>query len=162
MKRIAICWGELVSAGVPTSLHLNACTDRDWERWTEFVAERDEVRSVAFEFATGAARLERGEWHTGKLMALAAAVPRPLQLVVRGGYVHLDKLYDAFNEVVFIDTTSFMKTVKRKKFVRRPNEKIDWLSASIPKNHPIDALLEHNIRGCSGVISEVAVKHLKF
>jgi hypothetical protein len=161
MKRIAICWSELVSAGIPTSLHLNACTDRDWERWTEFVAGRDEVRSVAFEFATGAARLERGEWHTKKLAALAA-VPRPLQVVVRGGVVHLDNLYDAFNEVVFVDTTSFIKTMKRKRFVRRPEGKIDWPSAGIPMSQPLDTLLDHNVRGCSGVISDVAVKHLRF
>lgn len=162
MKRILTCWSELVLAGVPTSLHLNACTDRDWERWTDFVAERDEVRSVAFEYATGAARLNRGEWHTKKLAALAAAVRRPLQIVVRGGYVHLDELYSAFDEVVFIDTTAFMKTVNRKKFARQPDGKVKWPPAGIPKGQPIDDLLDHNVRGCSGVISEVAVKHLKF
>lgn len=162
MKRIAICWSELVSAGIPTSLHLNACTDRDWERWTEFVAGREEVSSVAFEYATGAARLERGEWHTMKLAALAAAVPRPLQIVVRGGYVHLDELYGAFSEVVFIDTTAFIKTMKRKKFARRPDGKVEWPSAGIPKGHPLDALLDYNVRGCSRVIAEVAVRHLKF
>jgi hypothetical protein len=47
MKRIAICWSELIQEGVPTSLHLNARTDRDYERWTEFVAGREEVRSVS-------------------------------------------------------------------------------------------------------------------
>jgi hypothetical protein len=162
MKRIAICWSELVSAGIPTSLHLNACTDRDWERWTEFVAGREEVRSVAFEYATGAARLERGEWHTMKLAALAAAVPRPLQVVVRGGYVHLDELYGAFSEVVFIDTTAFIKTMKRKRFARRPDGKVEWPPAGIPKGRPLDALLDHNVRGCSRILAEVAVRHLKF
>jgi hypothetical protein len=161
MKRIAICWSELVSAGIPTSLHLNACTDRDWERWTEFVAEHDEVRSVAFEYATGAARLERGEWHTKKLSDLAAAVHRPLQIVVRGGYVHLDELYESFSEVVFVDTTAFIKTMKRKKFVQRPDGKVEWLPAGIQKDHPLDALLDHNVKGCTRIISEVAFKHLK-
>jgi len=32
MKRIAICWSELASCGIAASLHLNARTDRDWER----------------------------------------------------------------------------------------------------------------------------------
>lgn len=161
MKRILIGWSELVSAGIPTSLHLNACTDRDWERLTEFVAARDEVRSVAFEYATGPARLERGEWHTEKLAALAAATPRPLQLIVRGGYVHLDKLYDAFSDVVFLDTNSFMKAVHRQKFVRLESKKMDWVPSSTPKNKPIDALLEHNVRGHERVISEIAHEHLK-
>jgi hypothetical protein len=162
MKRIVIGWSELISAGIPTSLHLNACTDRDWERLTDFVAEREEVRSVAFEFATGPARLARGEWHTEKLVALAAAARRPLQLIVRGGYIHLDKLYGAFDAVVFLDTTSFMKAVHRQKFVRPLGKKMDWLPAGTPRNHPIDALLEHNVRGYSAIISELAAKYLKF
>src|SRR5579864_2819248 len=33
MKRIAICWQQLSAAGIPTSLHVNARTDHDWERW---------------------------------------------------------------------------------------------------------------------------------
>jgi hypothetical protein len=162
MKRIALGWGELVSAGIPTSLHLNACTDRDWERWTEFVAERDEVRSVAFEFATGAARHERGEWHTDKLAELAAAVPRPLQLIVRGGLIHLNKLFNAFDEVVFVDTTSFMKAVHRQRFTRPLGKKLDWVKAGTPRNEPIDGLLDYNVRGYSGVVSEAAAKHLRF
>jgi hypothetical protein len=72
MKRIALCWRELASRGLPTSLHLNARTDRDWERWTDFIGERDEVTSVTVEFATGLARKERGRWHVEKLLDLAA------------------------------------------------------------------------------------------
>lgn len=162
MKRILVCWSELVSAGIPTSLHLNACTDRDWERWTDFVVERQEVRSLSFEFRTGPARRERGEWHTDKLVALAATVTRPLQLVVRGGSVHLTNLCEAFREVVFVDTTSFMKSVNRQKCVKRFGRKMDWLSAGTPKSHPIDSLLEHNVLNYARVISEAAAKQLSF
>lgn len=158
MKRIAICWSELIQAGIPTSLHLNARTDRDYERWTEFVAGRDEVRSVSLEYATGGAKLERGEWHTEKLVALASAVPRPLQLVVRGGLVHLDELYNAFSEVIFIDTTSFIKTINRQKFVRRASGKPDWQRAATRKAQPLDALLQHNAEAFSRMISEMAAK----
>ncbi|HEX8174045.1 MAG TPA: hypothetical protein VF543_02880 [Pyrinomonadaceae bacterium] len=162
MKRIAICWSELVAAGIPTSLHLNARTDRDWERWTEFVVERDEIRSVAFEYATGAARQDRGEWHTEKLAALALAVPRDLQIVVRGGYAHLEKLYSAFHEVVFIDTTSFMKTINRQKLTRLPSGKLEWRREVMPNAHPLDDLLEHNVRGFSRMISDKVSEYLKF
>jgi hypothetical protein len=161
MKRIAICWSELVQAGIPTSLHLNARTDRDYERWTEFVAERDDVRSVALEYATGAAKQNRGEWHTEKLVALAAAVPRPLQLVVRGGQVHLDELYNAFSEVVFIDTTSFMKTINRQRLTRRFDGKADWQPAATPKAHPLDVMLAHNVLAFAKVIEGIATKNLK-
>lgn len=160
MKRIAICWSELVQAGIPTSLHLNARTDRDYERWTEFVAGRDEIRSVSTEYATGAAKLERGAWHTEKLVALASAVRRPLQLVVRGGQVHLDQLNKAFSEVVFIDTTSFMKTISRQKFVRRASGKPDWQPAATHNAQSLDALLRHNVQAFAGMISDMAAKKL--
>src|SRR5262245_12679075 len=81
IKRIAICWSELVAQQLPASLHLNARTDTDWERLTAFIAEREEIQSVAFEFATGAAGA-RGSWHVEQMVQLAARVRRPLQLVV--------------------------------------------------------------------------------
>jgi hypothetical protein len=157
MKRIAICSSEFTSAGIPTSLHLNARTDRDYERWTEFVAKREEIRSVTMEYATGAAKQERGEWHTDRLVALASAVQRPLQLVVRGGSVHLKELHDAFSEVIFIDTTSFIKTINRQKFVLRQGKKADWQPVVTPKAQPLDALLQHNAEAFARMISDVAV-----
>ena len=162
MKRIPICWSELITAGLPTSLHLNACSDRDWERWTEFVVKRREVVSVAYEFATGPARLERGDWHTQKLVELAKAVPRRLQLIVRGGLVHLEKLNDAFDEVVFIDSTPFMKSVNRQKCLKPFGGKMDWLASGTPENQPIDSLLEHNVATHARVISQVIAKQLTF
>ncbi len=63
MKRIAICWQEMADAGLSTSLHVNARTRRDWERWTEFVSDRVEVTSISCEFGTGAAHPSRGRWH---------------------------------------------------------------------------------------------------
>ena len=98
IKRIAICWSELMLAGIPTALHLNARTDRDWERWIEFILERDEVRSVSFEFATGPARPNWGRWYAAKLITLAASVPRRLQLITRGGYPYLNDLTKAFQK----------------------------------------------------------------
>ncbi len=54
MKRIALSWAELMAAGIPAALHLNARTEFDYVRWTQFVAARPEVKIVAFEFGTGA------------------------------------------------------------------------------------------------------------
>ena len=151
-----------MAAGVPTSLHLNACTDTDWERWTEFIVKRREVVSVAYEFATGPARRERGDWHTQKLIELATAVPRRLQLIVRGGFVHLEKLCNVFGEVVFVDSTPFMKSVYRQKCVKPFGGKMDWLASSTPKDHPIDSLLEHNVLAHGKVVSQASAKQLSF
>ncbi len=43
MKRIALGWAELMAAGLPAALHLNARTDQDYARWMRFVRERPEV-----------------------------------------------------------------------------------------------------------------------
>jgi len=145
IKRIGICWSELIAARIPASLHLNARTDQDWCRWTDFVFEREEVNSVTFEFATGAAVKDRARYHIDKLATLARKVNRDLQLVVRGGYIYLKELADAFNEVVFIDTTAFMKTMKRKRLDWAPGRKKRWPSSFTPKGFPLDNLLFHNV-----------------
>ena len=144
MKRIAICWDELVRSKTPTSLHVNARTDHDWERWTEFVGERDEIRSIAYEFATGPSCLERGKWHTEKLIRLANEVGRALQIVLRGGYYYLTDISEAFDEVVFIDTSSYVKTMKRKRLDWMPGEKKHWRSAKTERGEPLDDLLQKN------------------
>lgn len=145
MKRIALCWSELLAADVPASLHLNARTDHDWERWTAFVVEREEVRSIAFEFATGAACNARGNCHTEKLCALASAAGRDLQLVVRGGYKHLKEFNRAFSQVVYINTTSFIKTIKRHRLDWHPSLKRLWHPAKTARGASLDALLQHNV-----------------
>lgn len=54
MKRIAIVHEEFLHESVPAALHVNARTERGWERWGEYIGQRPEVTHIAFEFATGA------------------------------------------------------------------------------------------------------------
>src|SRR3546814_5181589 len=68
----------MMQAGLPTALHANARTERDFEGWGELIAERPEIQYLAFEFATGAGRGERLDWHVAQLTALAARVPQRL------------------------------------------------------------------------------------
>jgi hypothetical protein len=145
MKRIAICWNELTAQHLPTSLHLNARTETDWQRLTAFVAEREEVQSVAFEFATGAAG-SRGEWHVEKIVEMATKVRRPLQIVIRGGLQYLSSLYPAFAQIVFIDTTPFMKTIKRQRAYLKTNERLKWQKHA---TESLDTLFQHNVDECS-------------
>lgn len=146
IKRIAICWSEFMIAGVPASLHLNARTDMDWKRWTEFIGNNPEVRSVTFEFATGAAHKDRADYHVEKLIGLAGAVNQDLQLLIRGGLRYLRQLDAAFAECVFIDTGSYVKTIKRRKLDWTPGRKKYWRSAKTEKAEPLDDLLVHNIQ----------------
>lgn len=50
IKRIGIAWNELVSEGIPTSLHVNGRTNKDWENWTDFISQREEIKCISFEF----------------------------------------------------------------------------------------------------------------
>jgi hypothetical protein len=145
IKRIAISWQELVAAGVPTSLHVNARTPVDWQRWIEFVAARDEVRSVSFEFRTGTAVHERGSYHARKLCELARAAGRPLQLVIRSGRRHLDILTKAFDEVVFVDSGPFVKAVHRRLIYLDPAGVARWGLTRTEPGSPIDHILQHNV-----------------
>ena len=115
MKRIAITQEEFARERVTAALHVNARTDRDWDRWKQYIADRPEITHIAFEFATGAGWATRSAWHTQKLTELARAIPRPLHLVIRGGSRVLPALADAFDECTFLETNVFMKTQHRQR-----------------------------------------------
>lgn len=145
MKRIALGWAELMAAGIPSALHLNARTDRDYARWMRFVRERPEVEIVAFEFGTGAGAPSRIDWHVDRLCRLANAAGRPLTLVVRGGAQVLQRLKQHFAHVVLIETDAFARTLKRRRAELTEADRLRWPRMSTPKGAPIDELLAHNI-----------------
>lgn len=145
MKRILITAIEMMQAGLPTALHVNARTERDYERWAELIAERPEIQYLAFEFATGTGRGERLDWHVAQLRALAIRVPRPLGLVVRGGMRALEPLRGAFAAVTMIDTDAFTKTRCRQAAQFRPDGKLVWRKHPTAPGAPIDALLQQNV-----------------
>ena len=143
MKRIGICWQEFTSAGIPTALHLNARTDTDWQNWEQFVITRPEIAAVSFEYATGAGWKDRMKWHTKKLVALGQRAGRGLRIIVRGGALALPELEKGFEAVTFIDTASFMKTMKRQRAVQDADG-FRWQSDPYPPNQPLDELLAFN------------------
>jgi hypothetical protein len=144
MKRIAITTSEIQSADVLCALHVNARTDRDWDRWIEHLIRHDEYMYVSFEFGTGAGARPRMPWHVEQLCRLAREVGRPLTLLVRGGMAVLPVLGDAFANVTLIDTVSFMKAQHRQRAVIG-NAVLGWERALTPQGEPIDELFDHNI-----------------
>lgn len=145
MKRIALSWAEMSAAGVPAALHVNARTERDYERWTAFVRERPEVGVVSFEFGTGAGDPGRVEWHVERLRALAGGVDRPLDLVVRGGARFLRRLRDRFASVTLVETDAFMRTMKRGRAEVAEPGRLRWRRVRTPLGAPLDELLAHNV-----------------
>jgi hypothetical protein len=145
MKRIALGWAELMAAGIPAALHLNARTDLDYARWTRFVRARTEVQAVAFEFGTGAGVVGRIDWHVERLCRLADAAGRPLTLMVRGGAQVLRRLRAHFAHLVLIETDAFARTLKRRRATITESGRLRWPRVQTPKGAPIDDLLAHNI-----------------
>jgi len=144
LKRIAIVHEEFLREGLPAALHLNARTDRDWDRWRDYIAARPEVTHVAFEFATGAGWALRTDWHVKKLVALATAVGRPLHLIMSGGAKLLPVLMRAFADITLLETSVFMKTASRQRaFLSAPGV-VSWRSSRTKKAETVDSLLTEN------------------
>jgi hypothetical protein len=143
MKRIALVHEEFQSEGLPAALHVNGRTDTDFRRWTEYLVARPEITHLAYEFTTGTGWAGRQELHATWLGNLAEGVGRPLTLVLRGGIEVLGRLASSFAHVAVIDTTSFFKTMMRKR--ASLNGRLDWIPAPTNVGAPVDDLLEENL-----------------
>lgn len=157
MKRIAITAEELASAGLATAVHVNARTDRDYERWTAFLRNQPAIGFIAAEFATGAGRAERVLWHMSRLASLQEAVGRPLSLVMRGGAEILPLVRKRLHAVHYIETTSFMKAMKRQIAMPISDGTVRWVPKPTNKDQPVDDLIEHNCEVLSTSLSGNAI-----
>jgi hypothetical protein len=144
MKRIAIVHEEFLREGIPAALHLNARTEKDWDRWKQHIADRPEITHVAFEFATGPGWASRTAWYVNQLTQLARAVGRPLHLVMRGGTKILPELTAAFAGVTLLETTVFMKTKSRQRAIMTAKGGLSWVASPTKPNETVDSLLEEN------------------
>ena len=145
MKRIALTHEEFLREGVPAALHVNARTERDWARWTEYISQRSEVTHVAFEFRTGAGWAGRAEWQAAHLAGLVQGASRPLHLVVRAaGRDILPGLVSVFGGTTVLDTTAFIKAIHRQRAITTAAGRVDWKRSPTLPNAPVDELLVHN------------------
>lgn len=144
MKRIALCWQEMATAGLPASLHMNARTLRDYERWTEFIRDREEVQSVAFEFGTGARIPARGPWHVEQLCRVGDQTGRRLILAVKGGEKYIPYLKPHFRHILLLDSHPFMKAVSRR-ILEYKDGQAQWVPTMTLERQSIDTILQHNV-----------------
>lgn len=145
LKRIASTWAQVHDAGIPTALHINGRTPRDFERLAGFLRVHDEISTVAFEYTTGPASRERGEYFTDRLLRFADAAGRPLSIILRGGLLFVPELEKNYRTVVLLDTVACMKTIKRQRAVTLPDGRLRWIANPTPTGAGLDALLEHNM-----------------
>jgi hypothetical protein len=145
MKRIGIVWQEIVAGGVPGAYHLNARTPHDYHRLASFIAAREEVSDVSFEFRTGAAWRQRRNFHLEELVQLAERVKRPLHLVMVGGIRAITALAQAYAKLTYIDTSAFMNSVHRQRLYLANDGKMKKVRELTLTGQPIDDLLVENI-----------------
>lgn len=145
MKRISLINNEFLQAGLVSALHVNARSDSDHERWTSFVQQRPEITHLAYEFTTGSGRVGRREVHANWLASLAKKVQRPLTIIIRGSIEVLPILTSAFDEVIFLETSAFMKTMNRQSARLNGNMKINWEHVHTTTGASLDDLFEHNV-----------------
>lgn len=143
MKRIAILWHEMESAGIKTAIHLNARTDNDWDRWIGFLKAHPEIRAVAFEFNTVSNKARR-TWYLEKLLKMKQNVDRPLRLLVQGGREFLPRLRAAFESTSTFSTDAYINMVKRKKLAIE-GLKLKKRNYSCGTPSDFDHLLDSNI-----------------
>lgn len=155
MKRIAIVQEEFAREGLPAALHINARTERDWERWTRYISDRNEITHIAVEFATGAGWATRTAWHVEQLSLLGRAVGRPLHLILRGGLRSLPMIAAAFERCTLLETTTFMKTVKRQKAICLSSSAIKWQQSPTSRDQTLDCLLDENWRTVEAVYKQL-------
>ena len=145
MKRIGLLFSEFQTAELPCALHPNGRTKQDFVRWRRFIAAREEVRILAYEFITGPARRARIGFHLDQLAWLAEGAGRDLDIIVYGKPDVIPTLRESFRNVVYIETTSFMKSIKRQRAVRKINDALAWAPAPTRVDEVIDPLFAHNL-----------------
>jgi hypothetical protein len=145
IKRIGLIYAEMIGEGMPTALHVNGRTDRDFKRWAEFIAARDEVTHVAYEFTTGTGWPTRLDQHADWLCDLARDVGRPLHLVIRGAADLAGRFATVFAGVTVLETDSFIWAMKRRQAVLTGALSVRPRPAPTERGAPLDDLLAGNI-----------------
>jgi hypothetical protein len=145
MKRIATTFSEFQQEGLACALHPNGRMVRDFERWAEFIALRPEISTLAYEFITGAGRSTRRQFHVDALIDIAKTAARPLDIVLRGDPQVIPLLRAHYREVVYIDTTAFIKAQKRRIAERSANDALVWKCAYTRRGTKLDRLLLANV-----------------
>lgn len=146
-KRQLLCLAEFVEAGLDPVPHLNAAQPGDWRFWGRFLADNPSITVVAVEFETGNRSRCEGERAVAELVNLQREAGRRLHPLVIGGTQFLERIASDFQAASFVDSTPFMKTVKRQAFVSfAATWKRRWRKSPTDPGESLDELLVHNLR----------------
>ncbi|WP_434615205.1 hypothetical protein [Azospirillum sp. B2RO_4] len=155
MKRIAIVHEEFIRFGLPAALHINARTERDFERWGDYIKSRDEISHLAYEFTTGTGWPGRRKAHAEMLTKMVNDIGRPLNLLVRGGVDLLPDIAKFFDRVTSIDSSAFMRTMMRHKAYPKGNSEVSWVSSPTEPEECLDDIFFHNVEMTRLLVSDM-------
>jgi len=151
MARIRDCFASFAAAGLPVALHPNGRTDHDFKRWAIYIANSPGIHSITYEFAT--IGNSRSGWHVDRLKELGKAANRPITLLLRGGFKHLQALSSSFTRIICVDTTPLMKA-KNRQVGSYAGQLVSWTSSPTSAGEPIDEIFLHNIRAQSAALHD--------
>lgn len=146
IKRMLLVAEEISAAGIPAIIHLNAVTTADWKFWTQFLRERPQIKFVAKEFQTGLKNPRLADAALSSLRALQDTLGRAIHPVIIGGRRLVPECARMFENFTIVDSTPFMKTVKRQLAYLQTDGDVGWVPAPTPSGTPVDQLLSANIR----------------
>ena len=134
---------RLSEAGIAVIPHLNASNDMDWHRWLEFYREQVDLVCGCVEYQTGACYKEFGNWYFSKLVDMRDKLGRAIHPIALGGSGRFLDFENNFPSYTIIDSTPFMKTMKRQELIeimgrwkwhRRPTKPYATLNGLLVRN----------------------------
>ena len=158
LARSLRCIEEFSAAGLSVIPHLNACNERQWDFWSDFLKEHPEITVVAKEFQTGAAIPRIAQWHIEELQRLQEKIGRALHLLAVAGRRHLGLLL-RLERFTIIDSVPFVRTVKRRRMSRGDGR---WKVCRTRRGEPLDRLLRHNVEVYRTGIEEAVIKRRQY
>lgn len=146
LSRIFCLIERMSDSGITTVPHINASTDGDWRKWENVVRSVPNIKMIGMEFQTGLSDRTRGSRFLQRLDRLQQASGRRLHPIAAGGAGWMRELASISDTFTAIDSTPFMKTVKRQAAIAftqggRPH----WHTRRTSESEPLDELLLENV-----------------
>jgi len=109
----------ITAAGIPAIPHINASTRADWKKWVDICKSFPDSRFCSMEFQTGLGNGVDADARRNKyldnLQDLQIACGGRIHPIVLGGIQAAERLAKICPSFSVVDTTPFMKTMKRRK-----------------------------------------------
>jgi hypothetical protein len=147
---------RMSEVGIPTIVHIQASTRRDWSKWAEVLREQIGCTILAAEFQTGASRKSIGDPYLAGLAELQQRTGRPLHLLAIAGAGRLRQMQGAFASSTVVDSTPFLRTVHRRRLIRIGPGKWKWRPNFTDPGKKLDELLALNVKAHGQRMIEMA------